>query len=340
VEYVLGVTAALLLGTGFVLQQDVAQRAPQAHFERLGLVADLLRQPRWLTGIAVMVAGQLVSAWVIGHMTLSLAEPLLATNLLFALLLAGPLSGQPLRKSEIIGTLLLIAGVTVLSVARTVHAPQISVGRAAYWPFAAAAAGAIAYALAHLGHKVSGAARAVWTGASAGVVFGLQDALTRRTIQVLDTRSFTALLTTWPGYCLVAVAIVGLWLMQNAFSAAPLHFSLPAITACEPVIGITLGIVIFGDGVHPSAGMISFQVAGAAALVAGVILVARAPALAGGLRFRRSPGPPGPPGAPGLPGAPGAPGPPGAASRARPVAQDIPADQAQPGDRHKTAPRG
>jgi drug/metabolite transporter (DMT)-like permease len=279
--------AAVLLGTAFVLQQDVAQRAPQAHFGHPRLVADLLRRPRWLAGLAVMVAGQVLAAWVIGHVALSLAEPLLATNLLFALLLAGPLSGQRLRKSEIIGTLLLIAGVTVLSVARTVHSPQVSVGREAYWPFAGAAAGAVAYALAHLGHKSSGGARAIWTGASAGVVFGVQDALTRRTIQVLDAHSFTALLTTWPGYCLVAVAIAGLWLMQNAFSAAPLHFSLPAITACEPVIGIVLGIVIFGDAVHPSAGMIALQAAGFAALVAGVIMVARAPALAGGLRPRR-----------------------------------------------------
>jgi drug/metabolite transporter (DMT)-like permease len=318
VEYLLGVIAAVLLGTGFVLQQDVAQHAPQAHFGHLRLAADLLRRPRWLAGLAVMVGGQLLSAWVIGHVPLSLAEPLLATNLLFALLLAGPLSGQPLAKSEIIGALLLIAGVTVLSVARTVQAPQVTVGRAAYWPFAGAAAGGIAYVLAHIGHKASGAARAVWTGASAGVVFGVQDALTRRTIQVLDAHGFTALLTTWPGYCLVAVAITGLWLMQNAFSAAPLHFSLPAITASEPVIGIILGIVIFGDAVDPSPGMIAVQAAGVAALVSGVILVARAPALAGGLRLRRR----------------------RAAGPARPGVPEVRDDQAQPEDRDPAAPLG
>jgi drug/metabolite transporter (DMT)-like permease len=310
-EYVLGIMAAVLLGVGFVLQQDVAQHAPQAHFERLRLVADLLRRPRWLAGLAIMIAGQVLAGWVIGHVPLSLAEPLLATNLLFALLLAVPLSGQRLRKSEVIGALLLIAGVTVLSVARTVQAPEVSVGRAAYWPFAGGVAGAVAYLLAHLGHKRSGGARAIWTGASAGVIFGVQDALTRRTLHVIDAHSFPTLLTTWPGYCLVAVAIVGLWLMQNAFSAAPLHFSLPAITACEPVTGIILGIVIFGDAVHPSAGMIALQAAGVAGLVAGVILVARAPALAGGLR----------PGRPRQPHAPAQPD-----------------DQAQPDDRGRAAP--
>lgn len=45
-EYVLGVVAAALLGTSFVLQQGAAQRVPSGDFLRLRLVADLLRQPR------------------------------------------------------------------------------------------------------------------------------------------------------------------------------------------------------------------------------------------------------------------------------------------------------
>src|ERR1700734_1519034 len=55
--------AALLLGFGFVLQQHAAAQAPTAHFLRLALIGDLLRNRRWLAGIAVMVAGQLLSAW-------------------------------------------------------------------------------------------------------------------------------------------------------------------------------------------------------------------------------------------------------------------------------------
>jgi len=81
-QYMLGVVAAALLGAGYVLQQDAAQQAPSAHFLRMQLLADLLRRPRWLAGLITMVAGELLSAWVIGHLVLSLAEPLLATSLL------------------------------------------------------------------------------------------------------------------------------------------------------------------------------------------------------------------------------------------------------------------
>lgn len=279
--YFLAIVAAGLLGAGFVLQQSVAEHAPQRDFLHARLLADLLRHRRWLAGVASMVAGQLLSAWVIANLRLSVAEPLLAASLLFALLLAWPLSGQRLTRLEIAGAVTLIAGVTALSIARTVRSAELSVGSAAYWPFAIAAVAVVAYAFAAMGRKWSGDMRATLTGVSAGVVFGMQDALTRRTVQALVTGHVTALLTSWPGYVLIAVGVVALWLMENAFSAGPLRASLPAITAGEPVTGITLGIVIFGDKLDTSPGVLALQAAGIVALVAGVILVARGPALDG-----------------------------------------------------------
>ena len=91
------------------------------------------------------------------------------------------------------------------------------------------------------------------------------------------------LLTTWPPYCLLATGIVGLWLMQNAFSAGPLHSSLPTIAAGEPVAGIVLGIVVFGDRIQISPGMLAIEAGGIAALIVGVVMVARSSAF-GGLR--------------------------------------------------------
>ncbi len=98
-------------------------------------------------------------------------------------------------------------------------------------------------------------------------------------MEILDHQSLLTLLAGWPGYSLVAASVAGFWLMESAFSAAPLHASLPAITAAEPVSGMLLGVVVFGDVIHVSAGMLLLQGAGLAALILGVILVARAPVL-------------------------------------------------------------
>jgi hypothetical protein len=91
------------------------------------------------------------------------------------------------------------------------------------------------------------------------------------------------LLTSWPPYALAGAGIVGIWLRQNAFSAAPLRASLPAIAAGEPVAGMALGIVVFGDRVQNSPGLLAMEAGGIAALIIGVIAVARSSA-SGGLR--------------------------------------------------------
>jgi drug/metabolite transporter (DMT)-like permease len=278
VKIAITLVAALLAGAGFVLQQHAAEQAPKSYFLRLRLITTLVHRPRWIIGVAVMAAGQLLSAWAIGHVALALAEPLLTSSLIFALALAVPLSGQRLRAAEVAGALLLSGGVAALSVARTAGAPAESFGSFAAWP-AAAGIAAVAGAFLLAGMRYCGLQRATLTGVAAGLLFGVADALTRRTVEIMGAHPVTTLLTGWPLYCLVAASLAGFWLMESSFNAAPLHASLPAITAAEPVAGILLGVVVFGDVVHLSPGMLALQAAGIAALVAGVILVARAPAL-------------------------------------------------------------
>jgi drug/metabolite transporter (DMT)-like permease len=268
----------MLLGVGWVLQQYAAEQAPNSYFLRLRLIVDLLHRPRWLLGLGVMITGQLLSAWSVGHLDLTLYEPLLASSLIFALALAVPLSHQRLRPAEMIGAVILAGGVAALSLSRSTGTPSASFGSFSDWP-AAAGIAVVAYCCIHAGHLRCGQARATLTGIGTGLVMGISDALTRRSVQILDAHSFTGLLTSWPPYCLLAAALIGMWLMQNSFNAAPLHASLPGITAAEPVSGILLGVVVFGDRIDISPGLLALQAAGIVALVAGVILVARSPRL-------------------------------------------------------------
>jgi drug/metabolite transporter (DMT)-like permease len=281
-DYATTLVAAVLLGVGFVLQQYAAEQEPESRFLSWRIITDLLRKPRWLIGIACMVAGQLLAAWSIGHAALTLVEPLLTTYLLFALILAVPMSKQAMRWSEVAGALILIVGVTLLSLSRSTKPIGLSFGSFSHWFVAAIIAG-IAYVAVQVGQGKRGQARATLTGLAAGLVFGIQDALTRQTLEILQGHPITVLLTTWPPYCLLGAGIVGLWLMQNAFSAGPLHSSLPTIAAGEPVAGILLGIVVFGDRIQITPGELAIETAGIAALIVGVVLVARSSAF-GGLR--------------------------------------------------------
>jgi drug/metabolite transporter (DMT)-like permease len=280
VAYATTLAAAVLLGIGFVLQQYAAEQEPESRFLSLRILTDLLRKPRWLFGIGCMIGGYLLSAWSIGHLELTLVEPLLTTYLVFALVLAVPMSKQSVGWTEVGGALILCAGVTLLSVSRSTKPIGMSFGSFSHWYVAAIIAG-VAFTAVQIGHRKQGPARATLTGLGAGLVFGIQDALTRQTLEILQSHPWTHLFVFWPPYCLVATGIVGLWLMQNAFSSGPLHSSLPTIAAGEPVAGIVLGIVVFGDRIQISAGPLAIEAGGIAALIVGVVMVARSSAFTG-----------------------------------------------------------
>jgi hypothetical protein len=310
-DYGLTLLAALLIGTGFVLQQHAAEREPDSRFLSLQLITDLVRTPRWLAGIVAMIGGQVLAAWSIGHLTLSVVEPLLTTNLIWALVLAVPLARRtrlngaqlqaapvrlepeqagsaqavPVKKPkrsvrawEVAGAAVLCIGVGLLSSARSTKPIGLSFGSFSHWPAAAVIAG-IAFICVQGGRRSQGRMRALLTGIAAGLVYGIQDALTRQTLEALQSGGVSALFLTWAPYALLGAGAIGIWLMQSAFSAGPIQMSLPAISAGEPLVGILLGIVVFGDRIQVAPLQLGIKAGGIAALVAGVILVARAPAL-------------------------------------------------------------
>ena len=309
-DYGLTLLAALLIGTGFVLQQIAAEREPDSRFLRLRLMTDLLRTPLWLAGIAAMVGGQILAAWSIGHLTLSVVEPLLTTNLIWALVLAVPLArraraagppgaatsngsraaspgpgpavtakGKPaVRAWEVAGAVVLCVGVGLLSAEQSTKPIGLSFGSFSHWP-AAAAIALIAFICVQAGRRRPGRARALLTGTAGGLVYGIQDALTRQTLEALQSTGISGMLQTWAPYALVGAGAIGIWLVQSAFSAGPLQLSLPAISAGEPVVGTLLGIVVFGDRIQIAPLQLGMKAGGILALVVGVVLVARAPAL-------------------------------------------------------------
>ena len=206
VNYATALLAAVLLGIGFVLQQSSAEQEPESRFLRLRILTDLLRQPRWLLGVACMIAGYLLVAWSIDHLELTAVEPLLTTYLVWALVLAVPLSRQPVKISEVTGALILIGGVTLISVSRSTTPVGLSFGSLSHW-YAAAIIAGIAFAAVVIGHRHQGQVRATLTGTAAGLVFGIQDALTRQTLESLQGNSWTVLFTTWSAYALVGALV-------------------------------------------------------------------------------------------------------------------------------------
>ena len=278
--FLLALGAACCLGLGFVLQQQAAQRAPRADLLHWRLLLDLVRMPQWLLGTAFMVSGLVLSALALDKGEVSLVEPLLATNLLFALGLSRVLTRQSLGRSGWAGVILLCVGVTAFIVAGQPQGGGAPAGALRHWLTVGIVSG-LSLLLVSTARRMPLLEEATLLALAAGLLYGLQDALTRTVAQRLDSSGLAEVLRTWEPYAVLATGVVGLLLVQSAFEAAPLRMSLPALTAAQPLTGIACAVVLLGDRLRVTPAALTWQAIGLLCIVVGVVVLGRHPAMPG-----------------------------------------------------------
>ncbi|MFE1956059.1 MULTISPECIES: DMT family transporter [Streptomyces] len=284
---VLAVSAAFCLGIGFVLQQNAARRAPLGDFLRPRLLLDLMRMPRWLAGIGFMVCGMALGAVALGNGEVSLVEPLLATNLLFALLLSRLQTYVPLGRQGWLGLLLLAGGVTAFIVAGQPSGGGEKAGPLRHWLIIGLMVGG-ALLLAALAKRSRLSKAPVLLAVATGMLYGVQDALTRVSGQRFQAGGLSHLFLGWQPYAVLLLGVTGLLLVQSAFETAPLRMSLPALTAAQPLAGIACGVGFLGDRLRTDAAALTWEVLGLAGIVAGVVLLGLHPAMPGAAAHDRN----------------------------------------------------
>ncbi|ELS51938.1 DMT family transporter [Streptomyces viridochromogenes] len=268
----LAMSAACCLGLGFVLQQNAAQRAPLNDFLSPRILLDLMKVPRWLGGIGLMVVGMALGAMALGQGEISLVEPLLATNLLFALMFSRRQTKQPLGRQGWAGLALLAGGVTVFIVAGEPRGGTATDDPLRHWLIIGVMLGlALLFTTYAKRSRLSSGPALLAT--AAGLLYGVQDALTRVTGRRFAEGGLAEVLTGWQPYAVVALGITGLVLVQSAFETASLRMSLPALTAAQPLAGIACGVGFLGDRLRTDAGALAWEAAGLAGIVVGIILL-------------------------------------------------------------------
>ncbi|MEU6094620.1 DMT family transporter [Streptomyces sp. NPDC047079] len=274
----LAVSAAFCLGTGFVLQQNAAQHAPLSDFLSPRLLLDLMKIPRWLGGLGLMAVGMGLSAVALAHGEISLVEPLVATNLLFALAESRRQTRQPLGRQGWLGLALLAGGVTAFIVAGRPRAGVAVTDPVRHWLILGVMVG-LALLLTTYAKKSRLIIGPVLLGLAAGLLYGVQDALTRVSGQRITEGGWKEFITGWQPYAVLVLGVAGLILVQSAFETAPLRMSLPALTAAQPLAGIACGVGFLGDRLRTDTGALAWEAAGLAGIVFGIVLLGLHPAM-------------------------------------------------------------
>ena len=266
--------AACSFGIGVALQHRQVQQ--ERGRSPLGLLAQLARRRLWLAGIALAVAAYGFQAVALAFGPLALVAPIAATDLLFALPVAAIWERRSMRPRDWTGCALVGGSVAVFVICSPPSAGR-SDAPAGDWLVAFAAVALIAggaTAAAVLGRR---ATRASLLSIATGVVFGMTAAVTLSLTRLVRFGDGTSVLAHWQPWVVLVLGITGLLLSANAYKAGSLRSSLPIMDTVEPVSGVLIGTVVFGERLATSPVVLIIQLLAAAVAVTGIVTLGRSP---------------------------------------------------------------
>lgn len=287
----LSLLAALLYAVAAAAQQQAARRAATVREARgeepsgatrwlpvLGLTRLLTRDRLWLFGWITNLLGFAVQAAALHVGSLAVVQPLLVTQLLFALPLATLRVGRRPLKQDWAGGTLICAGLAVLLSVRGA-APAGGEARRSHVLLATVfAAGLVALLLARARfahHRQQ--ERTMLVAVAAGICYAMSAVYITLTTDDLVHRGVAATAADWPGYALAISTLAGLLLGQDAFAAGSLPTAVAAMTITNPVVSYLAGVFAFDVRPPTSPGALAAVAAAGALIAAGVVLLSNSP---------------------------------------------------------------
>jgi drug/metabolite transporter (DMT)-like permease len=220
-----------------------------------------------------------LQAVALAYGPLTLVQPLIVTELVFAVPWGLRTGHVRLGMREYGATLAVVAGIALFLLTARPHQGNPDAPDVVWLVIGSLVIIAAGFAVAGM-RLPMGPLRATLLAAAAGTLFGLQSALLR-TITVRRGHDLIHTLSSWHPYALAAVGTAGVLCAQSAFQAGQVAFSLPIIDTLEPLVAILIGAVAFGERLTNTPAAIAVEIASGLAVIAGVFTLDRSPLLQG-----------------------------------------------------------
>ena len=245
---VLALLTALSNATASVLQRRAATdeaEGGRGMRQAVRWLAHVLRRPYWLAGTGLLALSTVLQASALAVGSLSLVQPLLASELLFTLAVGSAVFHRRPNRRTWLAFAALVLGLALFlgAAAPTAGRTTVVPGR---WPATGGAVLCIVAVLLSAALAVIGAPRAVLLGLASAVSFAATAALMKEVMGQLG-HGDGAVLTHWPLYAGIAAGTVGLLQLQSALRAGSLTFSQPALTLGDALTSVALGWVLFEE---------------------------------------------------------------------------------------------
>ena len=274
--------AAFLFAAAATLQYRAARRAAGGGVDATaahGLLRRLVRDPVWLAGWAVNLAGFLAQAAALHVGSTAVVQPLLVTQLVFTILLGAVGAGRRLVRTDLLGALAVSAGLAVLFTVPGTIPPAGDPSRPRLL-LAGLVAGALIAVLSRAAWLRRGPVRAALLGVCAGLCFAASAVLIKLTTASLVGDGVAATAVDWPGYALAGSTLLGLVIEQRAFAAGSLPAAMTAMTMTNPIASYLVAVLAFHTLPPRTAAAFAALSVAAVLLTAGVSLLSRSAAAA------------------------------------------------------------
>jgi drug/metabolite transporter (DMT)-like permease len=269
---VLSLVSATSFGVASALQHHGARRARPRSPLNPGLMAELVRRPGWVLGIGAQVLGVVLHLCAVNLGPLSLVQPLLAVGLVVALAVQR-LYGRRVSRRAMLAAALVVAGLAIFLAVQPDDTRGAAAADQSWLPGLWLAAAVLAATLV-AGLRTRGDLRGVCLGAAAGTLMATSAAMGKAWGALLLADGFSALLAGWQLWAAMACGLAGALLSQGAFQAGPLGGTLGAMMAIDPVVGVSLGVVVYHEPFATDSGVVP-RFIGLAVTLVGVVLLAR-----------------------------------------------------------------
>ncbi len=257
-----------------VVTQHIASTGSPPRARGLRLVGYLFRSPLWLFGWVALAGAFVCQAVALHFGPLSTVQPLLVTELVFALVLRRGWLHQRIR-----GITWGAAAVTSvgLAVFLLVAEPNGGVDRpaASDWIAPVVACAGTTAVLMVVGRAGGRGRRAVLYGSAAAVVWALVAAFLKMTTDVVARNGAAGLFLQWPVYALALAGLTAEILNQATLHAGPLSLSQPFLVTVDPLVSILLSVWIFQDRFTLHAGGLVVAVLSFSTMCVGVFALTR-----------------------------------------------------------------
>ncbi len=255
-----------------VTTQHIASTADPRGSSGWRLVLYLFRSPLWLFGWVALAAAFVFQAIALHDGQISIVQPLMATELIFALVLRQFWLHQSILTITWGGAALTCVGLGVFIVAGEPRGGRPT-PTSHHWIVAAVACGAAAAVLAALAQRGSPNWRAAAYASSAATMWALVATFIKTTTDTLTQFGVAGMFAHWPVYALAVGAVAGTLLQQAALHVGPLKVSQPFLVIIDPMVSIVLSVWLFGEHFTLSVALLALAAAAFAVMCAGVVLL-------------------------------------------------------------------